>query len=199
MCHQNWKSAAASHAATLFWRVFIILSVFVSLGSSVCVVLSLSCFFFLLHNSVDVFSSFPKCLSVRVCFPASLSRPLVPPPLLYFPFSTDYVLIVWLCHMALAWCWWCRPRWPTEGNFIFFGFIFVIFISSFFVQFSNLPENLINMVEIWTPGSLVCSSWIKSVWKVAVLSHPFVFIHLTTHLFRQSSFLSCFCCSFHVP
>lgn len=30
-----------------------------------------------------------------------------------------HVRIMWLCHVALAWCWWCRLRWWTEGNFLF--------------------------------------------------------------------------------
>lgn len=75
---------------------------------------------FLFLFNVLMFSSFQKCF---VCFPcAPCLSPWHPPPPFSFPIfpfePITCVHIMWLSHVALAWCWWCRLRWPTEGNFV---------------------------------------------------------------------------------
>lgn len=79
----------------------------------VCYFSLLSFFFvFLTIFCLNVFSFF-----VDLC--ACLSQLSVPPPAPPLQLWFLFMLIMWLCHVALAWCWWCRLRWPAEGNFSF--------------------------------------------------------------------------------
>lgn len=85
------------------------------------------CVFFLLFVYFLVLTRF--ILLVHVCLIFSMfcifhvtHSPL---PLSFQPIM--YVRFMWLCHMTLAWCWWCRLRWWTEGNFLLiYVFIYLV-------------------------------------------------------------------------
>ncbi len=107
---------------------------------------------------------------VCIIFFNVLYFPCDPSPLpLSFP-PIMCVRIMWLCHMTLAWCWWCRLRWWTEGNFCWFYFILFCFVS-FLFTFGLIPINSENRQVNEGKIEETPTQYHQDLWAISFLSH----------------------------